>query len=166
MTAVSGNLPCATIMSLVMALFAGGAHAGDEASPIFGVKIPADYRGWPMIAPSQSTTLDHLAAILGNATSTAAYRDGTLPFPDGTVLVKLSWERVPLSAFQGAYVPGRTESVQIMVKDSQRYGATGGWGFGKFVAGRPVSEAEHQACFGCHAAHAKKHDFVFTQLAP
>jgi hypothetical protein len=53
-----------------------------------------------------------------------------------------------------------------MVKDSKKYAATGGWGFGKFMNGKPVSEAEHKACFACHEAHVKNHDFVFTRFAP
>lgn len=149
---------------LVVAPFSAGAD--DEASPIFGVRIPADYRGWPVIAPSYQAKFDEFQVILGNATATSAYRDETLPFPDGTVLVKLSWERVPSAAFDGALVPGRARSVQVMVKDARRYGATGGWGFGKFVDGSPMGAAEHQACFGCHEAHAKAHDFVFTRVAP
>ncbi|MEI7874986.1 MAG: cytochrome P460 family protein, partial [Alphaproteobacteria bacterium] len=46
------------------------------------------------------------------------------------------------------------------------YPATEGWGFGRFVDGQPADEARHQACFACHQAHVKGHDFVFTQFAP
>jgi hypothetical protein len=53
-----------------------------------------------------------------------------------------------------------------MVKDSKKYPSTGGWGFGRFVDGKPVDEAQHTTCFGCHQANVKGHDFVFTRLAP
>lgn len=53
-----------------------------------------------------------------------------------------------------------------MVKDSKKYAATGGWGFGQFVDGKPVDEAQHKTCFACHAALVKGHDFVFTRYAP
>jgi hypothetical protein len=53
-----------------------------------------------------------------------------------------------------------------MVKDSKKYSATGGWGFGKFVNGKPDDEAQHKRCFGCHQANVKDHDFVFTRFAP
>lgn len=50
----------------------------------------------------------------------ATFSEDTLPFPDGTVLVKLAWKREPSTEFPGAFVPGHTTTVQIMVKDSTR----------------------------------------------
>ncbi len=75
--------------------FAAG-RADDEGSPIFGVKIPAGYREWELTAVSHESGLDELRGILGNATALKAYRDGTLPFPDGTILAKLAWKHQPL----------------------------------------------------------------------
>jgi Cytochrome P460 len=143
------------------------AIADDKASPIFGVTIPAGYRQWELIAPSQETgTLDELRAILGNGVSMKAYREGTLPFPDGAILVKLAWKHVPSTEFPPAFVPGPAMTVQVMVKDAKRYASTGGWGFGRFLGGKPVDEAQHKTCFACHAANVKGHDFVFTRYAP
>ena len=95
-----------------------------------------------------------------------AYRDGTLPFPEGSVLAKLAWKYVPSAEFDGAFIPGHATTVQIMVKDSKKYISTGGWGFGRFINGKPVDEAQHETCFACHDAGAKGHDWVFTRLAP
>ncbi len=147
------------------------AQQGDKgivsASPIFGVTIPAGYRKWEMVAPShEAGTLDELRGILGNAVAMKAYHEGTLPFPDGTVLAKLAWKHVPSSEIEGAFVPGRTTTVQIMVKDSRKYASTGGWGFGRFVDGKAVDEAQHRTCFPCHSANVKGHDYVFTRYAP
>lgn len=141
--------------------------SGADASPIFGVSIPAGYRQWELVAPSQETgRLDELRAILGNATSMRAYREGTLPFPDGSVLAKLGYKHVPSTEMDGAFVPGAPTTVQFMVKDSQKYASTGGWGFGRFINGKPVDEAQHRTCFACHQANVKGHDFVFTRYAP
>ena len=63
-------------------------------------------------------------------------------------------------------LPGRPTTVQIMVKDSKKYASTGGWGFGRFMDGKPVDEAQHKTCFACHAANVKGHDLVFTRYAP
>jgi len=134
-------------------------------SPIYGVAIPDGYRNWRLIAPSDRPDLGELRAILGNDLAMAAYRSDRLPFPDGTVLVKLAWKKVPSVEQDGAFVPAATTTVQIMVKDSKRYSATGGWGFGRFVDGSPDDEAQHRACFACHQALVKKHDFVFTRYA-
>lgn len=143
------------------------AGPGDRASPIFGVTVPDGYRQWQLIAPAQEAEpLNELRAVLGNETALSAYAQGTLPFPDGTVLVKLAWKHVQSPEFEPASVPGAATTVQIMVKDSQRYAATGGWGFGRFVGGEPVDEAQHRTCFACHQARVEGHDFVFTRYAP
>lgn len=137
------------------------------SSPIFGVTIPSGYRQWEVVAPSQETgSLDELRVVVGNAQAIKAYQDGTLPFPEGTVLAKLAWKRVQSSEFSPAYVPGAATTVQFMVKDSKKYPSTGGWGFGRFIDGKPADEDQHRTCFACHAANVKDHDFVFTRLAP
>ena len=153
---------------LVAAMLAAGSDANTAApSPIFGVTIPEGYRQWQLIAPSQvGEPFDELRAILGNDVAIKAYGAASLPFPDGTILAKLAWKRIPAPEFPAASAPGPATSIQFMVKDSKKYAATGGWGFGKFIDGKPVDEAEHRACFACHEAHVKTHDFVFTRFAP
>ncbi|MEZ2129837.1 MULTISPECIES: cytochrome P460 family protein [unclassified Sinorhizobium] len=137
------------------------------ASPIYGVTIPEGYRQWELIAPAQEAApLDELRAVLGNSVAVEAYQKGTLPFPDGTVLVKLAWKHVQSPEFETASIPGAATTVQVMVKDSKKYASTGGWGFGRFVNGKPVDEAQHQTCFACHEARVKGRDYVFTRLAP
>lgn len=154
-----------------VALIAAGVAMGDagsgEASPIYGVKLPDGYRTWPLIAPAQEAEpLNELRAVLGNDRAIKAYQDSTLPFPDGTVLVKLAWKHVQSPEFEPASIPGAATTVQVMVKDSKKYASTGGWGFGRFINGKPADEAQHQTCFACHQARVQNHDFVFTRLAP
>jgi Cytochrome P460 len=146
--------------------FAFGNADGEESSPTFGVQILAGYRQWELIAPSHEEGFDELRGIVGNALSMKAYREGTLPFPDGAILAKLAWKRVPSSEFRGAFVPGAATTFQIMVKDSKKYASTGGWGFGRFVDGKPADEAHHKTYLPCHEANVKAHDLVFTQFAP
>ena len=138
-----------------------------DASPIYGVTIPKNYRQWQFIAPAtEAAPLNELRAVLGNAKAIDAYSKGAMPFPDGTILAKLAWKQVPSPEFASATIPGAATTVQIMVKDSRRYATTGGWGFGRFVNGKPVDLAQHQTCFACHAARVKDRDYVFTRLAP
>jgi hypothetical protein len=162
------------LVLIVMAAAAGGAALlysevgrADEsaASPIFGVRVPEGYRQWELIAPSQSPT--ELKGIVGNDLAMKAYRDGKLPFPDGSVLVKLSWKREPLAGFDWDFTPSRATMIQVMIKDSKKYADTGGWGFGRFIDGKPADEAQHKTCFACHSKNAqvKEQDFVFTRLA-
>jgi len=118
-----------------------------------------------MVAVAHEAGLDELRGLLGNDVAMQAHREGTSPFPDGTVLAKLAWKHVPVPYVQGAFVTGAATTVQIMVKDSKKYASTGGWGFGRFINGKPVDEAQHRTCFACHEAHAADHDFVFTRFA-
>lgn len=137
------------------------------ASPIYGVTIPPGYRTWQMIAPAEEAPpLDELRVVLGNPLAVDAIRRSTLPFPDGTILVKLAYKRKQSDESPTATVPGQATTVQVMVKDARRYASTGGWGFGRFVNGAPVDEAQHQTCFACHQALVKNHDYVFTRFAP
>ncbi len=159
-------MSAAAIGIAVLSVAAEGTPA-QEASPIFEVTISPGYRQWAMIAPSEEAApLNELRVIVGNSTAIEAYQKDNLPFPDGTVLVKLAWKRAQSPEFASASVPGAATTVQVMVKDSRRYAATGGWGFGRFVNGKPVDEAQHQTCFACHDARAKGHDSVFTRFAP
>ncbi|MCW5686994.1 MAG: cytochrome P460 family protein [Pseudolabrys sp.] len=155
----------ATLPLLVMAATADGPPPA--ASPIYGVTLPQSYRQWEFVAPAlEADPLNELRAVLGNPIAINAYREGTLPFPDGAVWAKLAWKHVQSPEFAPASVPGTPTTVQIMVKDSRKYAATGGWGFGRFVNGKPVDKAQHETCWACHEANVKNHDFVFTRWAP
>jgi hypothetical protein len=164
-TALFGAVLASSVVAAAALAAPGGSP--DNASPIYGVTIPEGYRQWPFIAPAHETDpLNELRVVVGNPTAIKAYQDGTLPFPDGTILVKLAWKHVQSTEFAPAYVPGAATTVQVMVKDSKRYPDTGGWGFGRFVDGKPVDQAQHETCFACHEAGVKDHDYVFTRLAP
>jgi len=148
-----------------------------SASPIYGVTIPPGYRDWKLIAVNQLVVgkNDQLRAQFGNDIAIRAFKEGKLPFPDGAIIAAIHWTHVPsedndkvlTTAFPGAqsFVVGSPVNVQFMVKDSQKYAATGGWGFGDFTKGKAGSEALHAACFPCHEP-AKAHDFVFAHYAP
>jgi hypothetical protein len=153
--------------SFATAVTLAASKEGVARSPIYGVTIPEGYRHWEMIAPAHETPpLDELRVVLGNDVAIKAYRNGTLPFPDGSVLVKLAWKHVPSKEFAPAYVPGAATTVQVMVKDSKKYAASGGWGFGRFIDGKPADLAQHQSCLACHQAKVVNHDLVFTRYAP
>ena len=161
----------AASISAAVAVSAGGDFG--ERSPIFGVEIPAGYRDWRLVSVAhEEGRLDDLRAILGNDVAIKAYREGTLPFPDGTIIARLAWSYVPSA--ENNKVFGRAQSfvagpprngVQFMVKDSRRYAATGGWGFAQFDDGKPADEAAHKGCFSCPGP-VKTRDFVFTRYAP
>ena len=155
------------------------AHAsgqGDgEAAPIFGIKIPTGYRDWRLISVAhEEGDLNDIRAILGNNTAIRAYREEKIPFPDGTIIARIAWSYVPseennkVFGRPQSFVPGPAPDwyLQLMVKDSRKYAATGGWGFAQFnKEGKPADEAKLKTCFPCHEP-VKARDFVFTRYAP
>lgn len=106
------RIRCAFAVCVLALVPLTSSEADDDSSPIFGVKIPAGYRQWELIAPShEAGDFNELRGILGNSIAMTAYREGTLPFPDGAILAKLAWKREPLSEFPGAFVPGHATTV-------------------------------------------------------
>ena len=184
---------------IVFALVGVGALAGavaatapvsgqsdGEPAPIYGIRYFPGYRDWRLISVKRLTgkqltgsgaELRQLRAELGNDLAIKAFRDGTLPFPDGAMIAALHWNENSSDAddkalalgFPGAGLhstfAGSAVNVQFMVKNSKKYGASGGWGFADFTNGKPGDEGLHAKCFPCHAP-AKDHDYVFTRYAP
>jgi Cytochrome P460 len=126
----------------VVDYMAPASERGDgEAAPIYGVRIPAGYRDWKLIAVNHlliEGKADQLRAQLGNDIAIKAIKEGKIPFPDGSIIAAIHWTRVPsednnkvlAGPFPGAqsFVVGSPLNVQFMVKDSKTYAATGGWG--------------------------------------
>jgi len=155
----------------IAAMLFAARRANNEASPIFGVKIPPGYRDWRVISVAhEAGNNNDLRAILGNDVAIKAYRDGKLPFPDGTIIVRLAWSYVPseennkVFGRAQSFVAGPPINIQLGVKDSKKCASTGGWGFAQFENGNPADEAVHKTCFPCHAL-AKARDLVFTRYA-
>jgi Cytochrome P460 len=105
-----------------------------EASPILVTKIPTGYRDWRLVSVAhEAGNLNDIRSILGNDTAIEAYREGKIPFPEGTVVLRLAWSYVPSEADNKAF--GREQSfvagpptashLQFMIKDSKKYAATG-----------------------------------------
>ncbi|HET6418709.1 MAG TPA: cytochrome P460 family protein [Geobacteraceae bacterium] len=150
-------------------------QADGEAAPIFGIKIPRGYRDWKLISVAhEEGNLNDIRAILGNDVAIKAYREGKLPFPDGTIIARIAWSYVPseennkVFGRRQSFVPGSPPEwyLQFMVKDSRKYAATAGWGFAQFNKdGKPAGEAMLKTCFPCHEP-VKARDFVFTRYAP
>jgi hypothetical protein len=135
------------------------------------------YEDWQIIAASHNG--DKIATILGNPAMIEAYKAGIpgngKPFPDGAKFAKIHWNAKKADDQPGdPTVPGALHDIDFMVKDSQRFADSGGWGFAEFEYDtatdtfRPGNESdeppqEHDAkCgFACHTIVAAK-DYVFT----
>ena len=147
-------------------------QADEESAPAFVTTIPPGYRDFRLISVAhEAANFNSLGAILGNDVAIKAFREGTLPYPDGTIIAALHYTHSPsaendkIFGRPQSFTPGAPTNIQFMVKDSVKYAATGGWGFGHFQDGKPGAEAFMKTCFPCHAQE-KARDLVFTHYAP
>ena len=165
----------AAVAGVVVHLAHASGHADEKAAPIFGIKIPPGYRDWRLISVAhEEGDLNDIRAILGNDPAIKAYREGKLPFPDGTIIARIAWSYVPseennkVFGRSQSFVPGPAPDwyLQFMVKDSKKYAATGGWGFAQFNKdGKPADETMLKTCFPCHEP-IKARDYLFTRYTP
>lgn len=164
----------ATIYGLVILVVPAPGHADTQIASPFVTEIPQGYRNWRWISSAhEEGNLHSIGAVLGNDVAINAYRERKLPFPDGAIIAALHYRHVPseennkVFGQAQSFVPGSPTNIQFMVKDSTKYAATGGWGFGHFNAsdGKPGDASLMKTCFPCHT-QAKSSDLVFTHYAP
>ena len=173
-------------VSRVPAFGQAGGGADGQATPIYGIRIPTGYRDWSLISVARiGGNVNDIRAKLGNDVAIKAYREGKMPFPDGTIIARLAWRQVSSDEnnkvlrsnlqrgisteltkvlLSDSFVAGPATNVQFMVKDSKKYASTGGWGFAQFDDGKPAGATVIKTCFPCHEP-AKERDFVFTRYA-
>jgi hypothetical protein len=160
----------ATVAAVVASMIPG--QAVGQAAPVFVTKMPAGYRDWAVISVAhEAGNLNSLGVQLGNDVAIKAYREGTLPYPDGSIIAAVHWSHAPsdennkIFGRVQSFVPGPATNTQFMIKDSKKYAATGGWGFGHFNKGGTLgNDALMKTCFPCHAKTSR--DLVFTRYAP
>jgi hypothetical protein len=134
-----------------------------QAAP---VAYPEGYRDWThtksmVIQPGHDlfAAFGGIHHVYANDKALAALKAGKVPFPDGSAFV---FDLLEAPAGGNAITEGARKVVGVMEKDSQRFAATGGWGFEGFKGDtreRAVKDAKAD-CFGCHESE-KATDFVF-----
>ena len=104
-------------------------------------------------------------------TFTDAFKAGAKQYPDGSIISRVAWALVASEennkAFgqQQSFVAGPPKNgVQLLVKDSQKYAATGGWGFFQFDDGKLPTATKISKCYICHTA-VQDRDHVFSSYA-
>lgn len=147
-------------------LFSGISHSETVLPAPNGIKYPVGLKNWRVISTSYRTENDTQRVILGNSIAIKASRSGhTNPWPQGTILAKLVWKNSQHPIWKAAIVPGEFVHAEIMVKDSNKYKSTKGWGYarwkGKDQQPHGQDDSFAQECLSCHT-NAKASDYVFT----
>jgi cytochrome c553 len=161
------------------------AQATHSAQDKYALKVPGGlafsefrgYEGWQVISISHNGGA--VAAILGNPVMINAYKAGIpgngKPFPNGAKMAKVHWTAKVNADEPGApTVPGPQHDVDLMVKDSERFADSGGWGYGVFeydaasdtfrlgnLKDKPPQGNDAKCGFACHTI-VKTKDYVFT----
>ena len=154
-------------LALVVGLAGSGVVRGGDVPPApNGIEFPQGYQDWRVIGVSHRTDNNTLRIILGNDTAIEAARAGnTLPWPDGAILGKMVLKDATHEHWPTATVPGKFVHAEFMFKDQQKYAATGGWGFARWLGkdqtpyGKDASFV--QECYVCHTP-VQGNDYVFT----
>lgn len=131
------------------------------------VAYPDGYRHWTHVKSATvnpaSPAYAHFGGmhhIYGNKAAMQGYAGKS--FPDGSVIVfdVLEWKEGEQSSDTG----GRRIR-DVMVKDSRRYAATGGWGYTEFQGDsrteRNIGAGDMAKCAGCHTKNGRQ-DSVFS----
>jgi hypothetical protein len=173
-------------ITVALAVMATGAAI--SADDRYSLKVPdglafsefRGYEGWQVISISYNG--GKMAAILGNPTMIDAFKAGIpgngKPFPDGAKMAKIHWVPIKNKFAPGPpLVPNTLHDVDFMLKDSQRFADSGGWGYGVFeyddstatfrlgnLTDHPPQGNNAKCGAACHTIAAKQ-DYVFTRYA-
>ena len=121
------------------------------------VEFPEGYRAWTHLsssyvgsdAPAGAMSELGVHHIYGNAQAVEGLRTGR--FADGS---KLVYDLIETTTANGITREGARKRLDVMVKDSARYAASGGWGFESFVNGDRnrgrVGDNGATMCWQCH----------------
>jgi hypothetical protein len=179
-------LTASALAIAVVALSQSTTHKGPVFTKNGDLVLPSGYRQWVFLGgPITPNGLNDGKALFPEFHNVYVELDNFRDyrkngeFPEGTVLVKeLVLTQVgphtdgSLDSPSGrGYFPSTLNGLDVMVKDSKRFGDTNNWGF--FTFGhqappyKPVANVMSKAeCASCHIAGVAKTDMVWVQFYP
>ena len=152
-----------TLLHLTLATVLGTASAANAGDT---VDYPDGYRNWTHIKtmalhkghPLENPFLG-IHHVYGNEQGVKGTKSGQ--YDDGSILV---FDLLKYMTADNASTEGDRVLVGVMVKDSNKYQSTGGWGFEGFKGNSHTERLVNdggQSCFSCLTSQ-KENDYVFT----
>lgn len=142
----------------------GGSVAQNVRPELNGFAFLPEYKNWKSISTTDRVDNHTLRVILGNDVAVKAIAEHKInPWPDGAAFAKVAWLQQPDA--RGVVHTGAFVQVEFMLKDSEKYKSTAGWGWGRWRGedlkpyGKDADFAKE--CVECHAP-LRKNDFVYT----
>lgn len=132
---------------------------------INGIRYIPGYKNWTPVSTTDRFDNGTMRVIFGNDVAIKAIKDNKInPWPNGTIFAKVAWDK--LSDEEGNIRTGAFKQVEYMIKDSEKYKSTAGWGFARFKTPKlePYGKTVlfTRECVSCHKP-MEANDFVFTQ---
>lgn len=129
-----------------------------------GIAFMPDYKNWRTISSTERFDNNTTREILGNDVAVKAIAENHInPWPDGTIFAKIAWTEQADES--GAVRPGKFFQVEFMVRDSNKYADTLGWGWARWRGTdlKPYGKDKNftSECVGCHHPLSNT-DHVFT----
>ena len=157
---------------ILMAFFVAALLVPAQEQPL--VPYPEGFRSWHLVkskvvgAESKSfATRGGIHLFYANDQAMEGYRTGS--FPDGSAIVD---EIVALQEGEGdrkgTFTEGERRSLDVMIKNGERYKDAAGWGFEVFQGDGRTGTLDANAraqCSACHSQHQET-DSVFSKLRP
>lgn len=141
-------------------------HLKAEEIPktLTGIPYQPDYKNWQVVSTTDRIDNNTMRVIFGNPIAIKAIAEHHInPWPEGTIFAKVAWDK--LQDADGNVKAGAFKQVEYMIKDSDKYKTTKGWGWARFKTmkllpyGKNIGYATE--CVNCHRPVANN-DFVFT----
>jgi hypothetical protein len=131
------------------------------------MSYPEGYRGWTHVKSSivgpgspAAPKYEGFTHIYANEKAMEGYTSGV--FADGAVIV---FDVLESATTKGGMKEGERKFIDVMMKDSKLYAATGGWGFEEFDKSsktiRNLKDADKTQCYNCHVSR-KENGYVFS----
>ncbi len=118
-----------------------------------GIAFLPEYKDWKAISSTERFDNHTMRVILGNDAAVKAIAENHInPWPDGTAFAKVAWLQQPDE--KGLVRTGAFFQVEFMIRDSEKYAGTKGWGWARWRGadlkpyGKDATFAKE--CIGCH----------------
>ena len=115
----------------------------------------ADFENkWKFVTVRYRTDSGEQRFVWGNSSALSTLESGSIEYPDGAVFAKIGFMTTEDEAFKSSRAPSGAKRYQFMVRNKEKYAATGGWGYALFDADKKTFEVDPtlqaQACYACH----------------
>jgi hypothetical protein len=145
--------------------FKAGSFTPKTVQPsLNGIAYTGDYRNWQVISTTDRFDNGTMRVIYGNDIAIKAIKENNIhPWPDGAIFAKTAWAQ--LEDADGNVHTGAFLQVEFMIKDSEKYADTKGWGWARWKSpqlnpyGKDILFSTE--CVNCHRP-MKDNDYVFT----